>query len=136
MKEHLILDPDDETPVSTLSLRTPCVMHPQTSMFDALNLFQTGHSHMALITTSVEAVLDAWKAGVDVPPHVDFLGVCTIEDVIEELIGEEILDEGDQAHAEALLPAEQLVAKEVSIMTQRAAPAGSDLRVPLLPGPR
>ena len=41
------------------------------------------------------------------PDHVRIVGLCTIEDVIEELIGEEILDDTDQA----LTPREQKVAQ-------------------------
>ncbi|CAE7444472.1 MAM3 [Symbiodinium sp. KB8] len=63
-------DPDDSTPVSSLSLGRPLVMHPATPMFDALN-------------------------GVPPPPTVRVLGLLTLEDVIEELIGEPIEDETD-----------------------------------------
>ena len=44
------------------------------------------------------------------PSDVQILGVCTIEDVIEELIGEEVLDEFDAA----VTPQEQLVARTTS----------------------
>ena len=96
VKEHLALDPDDALPISSLKLRYPVLMHPDTTAFDALNVFQTGESHLALITPHGEQVVAAWQSGEPVPPHVRILGICTIEDVIEELIGEEILDDTDQ----------------------------------------
>ena len=129
IKEHLVLDPDDETPVSSLRLRLPCVMHPNTSMFDALNLFQTGHSHMALITESADDILEAWRTESDVPSHVVILGICTIEDVIEELIGEEVLDETDHDLERTLIATS-------SVYGNFPAPASgsSELSAPLLQG--
>ena len=104
VKEHLALDPEDAVPIASLKLRYPVLMHPDVSSFDALNIFQTGQSHMALITPHGAEIVQAWQSGADVPSHVRILGVCTIEDVIEELIGEEILDDTDQP----LTPEEKL----------------------------
>ncbi|KAK8037876.1 hypothetical protein PG994_014643 [Apiospora phragmitis] len=55
---------------------------PETSCLDIINFFQEGKSHMVLISEY---------------PGEDHgaLGVVTLEDVIEELIGEEIIDESD-----------------------------------------
>jgi len=124
IKEHLALDPDDCTPVSQLQLRLPCVMAPTMSTFDALNAFQTGRSHMALITPHVAEVTAAWKEGKEVPEHVTILGVCTIEDVIEELIGEEVLDETDKP----ITPAELTMVRGTRFSVERTG-----LAEPLLP---
>ena len=140
IKEQLVLDPDDKVPVASLRLRRPCLMDPSTSMFDALNVFQTGHSHMALITPHATEIAAAWNAGTEVPEHVTILGICTIEDVIEELIGEEVLDETDNPST----PGEQLAAQGGSggVLESRSSRAshsnregspGSDLKTPLLP---
>ena len=107
VKEHLALDPDDALPIASLKLRYPVLMHPDTTAFDALNIFQTGASHMALLTPHGAEIVAAWQSGEAVPEHVRILGVCTIEDVIEELIGEEILDDTDQP----LTPKEHMVAQ-------------------------
>ena len=97
VKEHLALDPDDAVPITSLQLRRPLLIHPSVSIFDALNVFQTGRSHLALVTESAELVARCWAEGRDVPPDTVILGVATIEDVIEEMIGEEVLDETDVA---------------------------------------
>lgn len=89
VKQQIALDPDDCTPVADLPVRHPILMHPHLSMFDALNRFQTGRSHLAFITPHAKDIWQSWRDGSDVPSHVEILGVCTIEDVIEELIGEE-----------------------------------------------
>lgn len=64
-------------------------------MFDALNAFQLGRSHMAVITENVAELNAALDEGVPPPPTVRVLGLLTLEDVIEELIGEPIEDETD-----------------------------------------
>ena len=55
---------------------------PLTSCLDIVNFFQEGKSHMVLVSEY---------------PGEDHgaIGVVTLEDVIEELIGEEIMDESD-----------------------------------------
>ena len=66
-----------------------------TSKIDVLNIFQTGRSHLAVVSPDAATLEGCWARGEDAPPTVDIRGVCTIEDVIEEMIGEEVLDESD-----------------------------------------
>ena len=40
-----MLDPDDAVPIRNLRLRTPAVVHPKTSIFDMLNIFQVNSTH-------------------------------------------------------------------------------------------
>lgn len=75
-------DPEDALPVSSFPLATLPETRPDTSCLNILNYFQEGKSHMVIVS---ESPGDAYGA----------LGVLTLEDVIEELIGEEIIDESD-----------------------------------------
>ncbi|WBW74886.1 multi-pass membrane and CBS domain protein [Schizosaccharomyces osmophilus] len=75
-------DPDDCWPVSRFALATLPQTFPDTSCLDLLNYCQEGKSHMILISDH-----PGEKFGT--------LGVITLEDIIEELIGEEIIDETD-----------------------------------------
>ncbi|KAI8647409.1 hypothetical protein BD408DRAFT_334810 [Parasitella parasitica] len=81
-KRLITYDPEDALPVKDLQLSTLPETGPETSCLDILNFFQEGKSHMALISEDPGA-------------HRGALGVITLEDVIEELIGEEIIDETD-----------------------------------------
>ncbi|CEP17632.1 hypothetical protein [Parasitella parasitica] len=81
-KRLITYDPEDALPVKDLQLSTLPETGPETSCLDILNFFQEGKSHMALISDDPGA-------------HRGALGVITLEDVIEELIGEEIIDETD-----------------------------------------
>lgn len=75
-------DPEDALPVSSFPLATLPETPPDTSCLNILNYFQEGKSHMVVVS---ECPGDSNGA----------LGVLTLEDVIEELIGEEIVDESD-----------------------------------------
>merc|ERR1711964_720458 len=75
-------DPEDAQRVCDLALATLPETAPETSCLDIINFFQEGKSHMVIVSDS-----PGDQAGA--------LGVVTLEDVIEELIGEEIVDESD-----------------------------------------
>ncbi|XXG95406.1 hypothetical protein Hte_001668 [Hypoxylon texense] len=82
VKILITYDPEDAKRVKDFSLAALPETRPETSCLDIINFFQEGKSHMVLISES---------------PGDDHgaLGVVTLEDVIEELIGEEIIDESD-----------------------------------------
>ncbi|KND04942.1 uncharacterized protein SPPG_00632 [Spizellomyces punctatus DAOM BR117] len=71
------------------------IVDDKTSLFDMLNFFQEGRSHMAAVAGyRVNDWLDI--NGQPDRSEREILGVITLEDVIEELIGEEIIDETDE----------------------------------------
>lgn len=75
VKTLITYDPDDAKRVEEFVLATLPETSPDTSCLDILNYFQEGHSHMALVSESPGSNGGA-------------LGVVTLEDVVEELIGE------------------------------------------------
>lgn len=75
-------DPRNAFPISSFPLATLPETRPETSCLNILNYFQEGKSHMIVVSNHPGAPEGA-------------LGVLTLEDVIEELIGEEIIDESD-----------------------------------------
>ncbi|KAL4908938.1 hypothetical protein BDW74DRAFT_75022 [Aspergillus multicolor] len=82
VKMLITYDPEDCKPVSFFALATLPETRPETSCLDIVNFFQEGKSHMVLVSEFPGEDRGA-------------LGVVTLEDVIEELIGEEIIDESD-----------------------------------------
>jgi metal transporter CNNM len=82
VKILITYDPEDALRVRDFALATLPETSPYTSCLDIINFFQEGKSHMVLVSDD---------------PGTDHgaLGVVTLEDVIEELIGEEIVDESD-----------------------------------------
>lgn len=75
-------DPEDALPVASFPLATLPETGLDTSCLNILNYFQEGKSHMIVVSEKPGEPIGA-------------VGVLTLEDVIEELIGEEIVDESD-----------------------------------------
>lgn len=82
VKILITYDPEDGMLVKDFPLATLPETRPETSCLDIVNYFQEGKSHMVLVSESPGSSSGA-------------IGVVTLEDVIEELIGEEIIDESD-----------------------------------------
>ncbi|RDL36976.1 CBS-domain-containing protein [Venustampulla echinocandica] len=82
VKILITYDPEDCKKVSEFALATLPETRPETSCLDIVNFFQEGKSHMVLVSE-------------DPGENYGAIGVVTLEDVIEELIGEEIIDESD-----------------------------------------
>ncbi|KAG0078284.1 hypothetical protein BGZ92_001522 [Podila epicladia] len=82
VKRLITYDPEDHITVRQFTINSLPEVAPNTSCLDILNFFQEGRSHMAMVTSE--------PGGFGLP-----IGVITLEDVIEELLGEEIVDESD-----------------------------------------
>ncbi|KAG9231202.1 hypothetical protein BJ875DRAFT_487246 [Amylocarpus encephaloides] len=82
VKILITYDPEDGKKVNEFPLATLPETRPETSCLDIVNFFQEGKSHMVLVSE-------------DPGENFGAIGVVTLEDVIEELIGEEIIDESD-----------------------------------------
>ncbi|WWC87121.1 uncharacterized protein L201_002007 [Kwoniella dendrophila CBS 6074] len=75
-------DPTDLLPASRLIAQVLPQCSPDLPLLEAMAYFQTGRSHMLLITESPGE-------------NGKVVGLVTLEDVVEELIGKEIIDETD-----------------------------------------
>ncbi|WFD44708.1 cell agglutination protein Mam3 [Malassezia psittaci] len=82
VKRLISYDPEDGWPVSKFQLTPLPEASPDLNLLDAINYMQVGRSHMILVSRHPGEPQGA-------------LGVVTLEDIIEEMIGEEIVDETD-----------------------------------------
>ena len=94
-KRLIVINPEDERRVSTLSLRRPMFVSPDLSLYDCLNDFQRGVSHLAIVCEQPQLAEERSKAGEELPAEIGIRGIVTLEDLLERLIKEEIVDETD-----------------------------------------
>jgi len=92
IKRLLKLRPEDETPVSELELHPILHVSATCHLYELLDIFQTGRSHMAAVYREGVELTDRDRP----PADAEAIGILTLEDVIEELLKEEIVDETDQ----------------------------------------
>ena len=90
-----------------IPLRMPLIVHPEMHLTDLLMEFQKGKSHIALVTKQTAELKR--KMGLDTAgttetmrfdeamatDPVQIMGIVTLEDVVEKVIGDPILDEDD-----------------------------------------
>lgn len=82
VKQLIQYDPEDAWPISRFNLMPLPEASPDLNLLDAINYMQFGRSHMILVSQHPGEPSGA-------------MGVVTLEDIIEEMIGEEIVDETD-----------------------------------------
>jgi metal transporter CNNM len=97
VKQLLLVDPNKALPIRAIIRRkkrshkkkvvSPVYVSQDCNLLDLLNEFQVGRSHMAIVVESLE------RPAQQGPRR--FLGIVTLEDIVEEMIKEEVLDETD-----------------------------------------
>ncbi|TPX73543.1 hypothetical protein CcCBS67573_g05190 [Chytriomyces confervae] len=107
--KHLIaLDPEEGVSVSKTSIGRLPRIKKDTPLFEILHVFEEGRSHMAVVVDELPLDEDSVPNSLVTASPLLFssprttthrrfvtLGIITLEDVIEELIGQEIVDETD-----------------------------------------
>ncbi|CAM9806339.1 unnamed protein product [Ascophyllum nodosum] len=102
-KDLIFIDPDDETPLRNFVQifgRDFTMVWPDYTLGDVLKIFKQGKSHLSLVR-------DVKDPG-DGDPFYEIVGIITLEDIIEEIIGDEIVDETDAfVNVESQLPVQR-----------------------------
>jgi metal transporter CNNM len=101
-KHLIVVNMNEERPLSTLPLFVPPCVSPKTNLIDLVNLFQTGkRGHFALVCARPKVGEEALKGGKPLPASAGLMGIITLEDALEELLQEQIYDENDRMEKEA-----------------------------------
>lgn len=90
VKDLIFIDPEDETPIRSFVQifgRGVHVVWPADKLGDVLRELKQGRSHMALVR-------DVLSDG-ETDPYYIIKGIITLEDIVEEILGHEIVDETD-----------------------------------------
>jgi metal transporter CNNM len=93
----IALDWDDEREVSTLPLQRPVCVSPRMNLVNLLKVLQTGGSHMVFVCARPDVANKVLEAEDDlpIPSEAGFMGIVTLDDVLECVLQDRIYDELD-----------------------------------------
>ncbi|KAL7447137.1 hypothetical protein ACHAXM_010574 [Skeletonema potamos] len=92
VKDLIFLDPEDEIPVKNfvhIFGRGMHVVWADDNLGDVLKLLKSGRSHMAVVR-------DVNQGDGTSDPYYEVKGIITLEDILELILGDEIVDETDE----------------------------------------
>ncbi|XP_006814874.2 LOW QUALITY PROTEIN: uncharacterized protein LOC100379052 [Saccoglossus kowalevskii] len=100
VKTLIKIDPDDAIPIKEIFInhsRKLPVVSENKPLYDLLDLFQTGKSHMAAVRKEVTVIEEHDGNAINTTDQglQEIIGIITLEDIIEEILQEEIVDETD-----------------------------------------
>jgi len=103
VKTLVLCDPDPELTLKEFLttrfkvLHTPQIVYPDTPLYDTINLFQEKKTHFAMVVEHQDSALvtECFEHGRPIPKHIQWAGIITLEDIMEDIIQEEIADEFD-----------------------------------------
>ena len=94
-RQLIMIDWDDERTVSSLPLYIPPCVSPRMNLIRLLHLLRKGGSLIAFVCAGPHIAERALDEGRAIPPEAGFMGLVTLQDVLESLIQERIYDEED-----------------------------------------
>lgn len=75
VKRLITIDPEENRILRNLSLRDTIFVSPDLSIMDMLNLFQKGHSHLAIISTHSKEIQRLFDEGKQIPVEIEIDGI-------------------------------------------------------------
>ncbi|KAL7508931.1 hypothetical protein ACHAXN_005985 [Cyclotella atomus] len=96
-RQLIMVDWEDARTVSTLPLYIPPCVSPRMNLVTLLHLLRKGGSLIAFVCAGPHLAERALNAGKAIPAEAGFMGIVTLQDVLESVLQERIYDEEDIA---------------------------------------
>jgi len=94
-RQLILIDWDDERTVSSLPIYIPPCVSPRMNLIKLLHLLRKGGSLIAFVCAGPHIAERALAECRAIPPEAGFMGLVTLQDVLESVIQERIYDEED-----------------------------------------
>ena len=95
VRQLMLIDWDHCREVSTLPLQRPKCVSPRMNLVDGLRLLRSQGSLMAFVCARPDLANRALQAERPIPVEAGYMGVVTLQDIMESLLQDRIYDEVD-----------------------------------------
>lgn len=95
VKALALINPKLRIPIRSIKLYTPLVVPPDLGLPQLLHIFQTTKAHMAVVSDRPEEAIQCLTKKNRPSQDGRYLGIVTMEDVLETLLQDKIFDETD-----------------------------------------
>jgi len=95
VRQLMLIDWDHEREISTLPLQQPICISPRTNLVEALRILRSKGYLMTFVCARPDLANKAFEAGKAIPVEAGFMGLVTLQDIMESLLQKRIYDEWD-----------------------------------------